>query len=154
MYCYKMLLDIATTIGTVGATIVALWLGLRDGVKKIDGTFIWDAATSFQPTLFIQNMSKRIVVIESIEVKYRHKIVCIIHAGEDYNLAKYAIVEANKTQNIPMGKYDLRFPKQDNSKKKYVLKITIRQRNGRSAVSKLKYSFDEIGGLIFGQHFH
>lgn len=61
-------INLASAIGTIGATTVALWLALRDTGRHVDGTFIWEAASSYQPILLIQNISRKIFVLESIEI--------------------------------------------------------------------------------------
>ena len=62
-------INLASAIGTIGATTVALWLALRDTGRHVDGTFIWEAASSYLPILLIQNTSRKIFVLESIEFK-------------------------------------------------------------------------------------
>ena len=67
MHWYTVFLDIAVAIGTIGSSIVALYLGLRGARRKIDATFLWEDATDCQPTLLVQNISSRIAVIKSVE---------------------------------------------------------------------------------------
>ena len=153
MYNYSLFLDTATALGTIGATLVALWLGLRENRRRIDGTFIWDVATSYQPTLLLQNTSNRIVIVESIEIRYRMETVCSINVLEEYSLAKYAIIEAGEIQKIPMDVIPLKFPKPASPQKKYKLKVIIKQRNGSRHISTTKYSYDEIQERFWGQGF-
>ena len=87
-------INLASAVGTVGATLVALYLALKGNMRHVDGTFIWEASTEYQPTLLVQNTSTRIIVIDSIEIKYRGKKVGIIRASDDKQLAKHAIIEA------------------------------------------------------------
>lgn len=148
---YSLFLDTATALGTIGATLVALWLGLRENRRRIDGTFIWDVATSYQPTLLVQNTSTRIVVIEHIELKYKRESVCSINVLEEYSFAKYAIIEAGQIQKIPMTEISLKFPKPADHGKKYKLEVIIKQLNGRKSLSTTKYSYNEIQERFFGQ---
>jgi len=151
MECYRLFLETATAIGTIGATVVAIWLALRQNQRHIDGTFIWEAATNYQPTLLIQNTSTRIVIIDSIKIKYRNKQVSTISASDNSALAKCAIIEANQIKRIPINIAHLNVDDQRKPKKRYYLSVTITLRNGRRYTSKQKYSFDEMRGLIFGQ---
>ena len=151
MECYRLFLETATAVGTIGATVLALWLALRHNQRHIDGTFIWEAATNFEPILLVQNTSNRIVVIDSIAVKYRNKRVSIINASDDTTLAKHAIIEAGQIKRIPINIVHLDVEDQKKPKKRYYLSVTITLRNGRRYTSKQKYSFDEMRGLFFGQ---
>ncbi len=56
-------INLASAVGTIGATLVALYLALQGKLRHIDGTFIWEAATDYRPTLLVQNTSARIVVV-------------------------------------------------------------------------------------------
>lgn len=151
MECYSLFLETATAIGTIGATVVAIWLALRQSQRHIDGTFVWEAATNYQPTLLVQNTSSRIVVIDSIVVKYRNRQVSTISASDDASLAKHAIIEAGQIKRIPINIVHLDIEDQKKPKKRYYLSVTIMLRNGRRYTSKQKYSFDEMRGLFFGQ---
>ena len=93
-------INLASAIGTIGATTVALWLALRDTGRHVDGTFIWEAASSYQPILLIQNTSGKIVVLESSEIKYYGKIAYMIDATEDFKFARQSIIEAGNIQKI------------------------------------------------------
>ena len=97
-----LILDTLTAFGTVGATIVALWLGLRDNKQKIVGLFVWSATTNYQPTLLIQNTGKRVVVIESVEVFYDRKSIAHINFFEINSLRNFTIIEANQVVQCPI----------------------------------------------------
>ena len=144
-------INLASAIGTIGATTVALWLALRDTGRHVDGTFIWEAASSYQPILLIQNTSRRIVVLESIEIKYYGKIAYMIDATEDFKFARQSIIEAGNIQKIPINTGKLKFAKPSNPKRKYALKVIIRQRTGPKKVCAVKYSYEELGTRFFGQ---
>ena len=144
-------INLASAIGTIGATTVALWLALRDTGRHVDGTFIWEAASSYQPILLIQNTSGKIVVLESIEIKYYGKIAYMIDATEDFKFARQSIIEAGNIQKIPINTGKLKFAKPSNPKRKYALKVIIRQRTGPKKVCTVKYSYEELDARFFGQ---
>ena len=144
-------INLLSAIGTVGATAVALWLALRGNQRRIDGTFIWEAATSYQPTLLVQNTSNRLVVIESIDIRYMDIPVCTIKASEDYALSKYVIIESGQIQKIPMCEFLLEFPKPVDVKKKHQMKVIIKQQKGQQCVFTTKLSYDELQERFFGQ---
>ena len=144
-------INLASAIGTVGATLVALYLALKGNMRHVDGTFIWEASTEYQPTLLVQNTSTRIIVIDSIEIKYSGKQVGIIKASDDRKLAQQAIIEAGQIKKIPIDIRYLDIQDLSNRKKRHCLKVIIKLRNGRRHTSKQKYSYDELLGLVFGQ---
>ena len=90
--------------------MVALWLALRTTSRYIDATFVWEAASSYQPTLLVQNTSTRIVVLESIEVWYCNTQVCMVDMAKEFKFAKYSILEAGQTMKIPMATVKCTFP--------------------------------------------
>jgi len=144
-------INLASAVGTVGATLVALFLALKGNMRHVDRSFIWEAATNYQPTLLVQNTSSRIIVIDSIEIKYRGKRVGIIKASDDPTLAEQAIIEAGQIKKIQVNSINLDIKDIPSRKKRYYLKVTIKLRNGRRHTSKQKYSYDELLGLVFGQ---
>lgn len=144
-------INLASAIGTVGATLVALYLALKGNMRHVDGTFIWEASTEYQPTLLVQNTSTRIIVVDSIEIRYRGKQVGIIKASDDKKLAQQAIIEAGQIKRIPINIAYLNIEDLPNRKKRHCLKVIIKLRNGRRHTSKQKYSYDELLGLVFGQ---
>lgn len=144
-------INLASAIGTVGATLVALYLALKGNMRHVDGTFIWEASTEYQPTLLVQNTSTRIIVVDSIGIKYRGKQVGIIKASDDKKLAQQAIIEAGQIKRIPINIAYLNIEDLPNRKKRHCLKVIIKLRNGRRHTSKQKYSYDELLGLVFGQ---
>lgn len=146
-------INLASAIGTVGATLVALYLALKGNMRHVDGTFIWEASTEYQPTLLVQNTSTRIIVIDSIEIKYSGKQVGIIKASDDRKLAQHAIIEAGQIKKIPINILYLDIQDLPNRKKRHCLKVIIKLRSGRRHTSKQKYSYDELSFLVFGQAF-
>lgn len=144
-------INLASAIGTIGATLLALYLALKENMRHIDGTFLWEVSTDYQPTLLVQNTSSRIVVIDSIEIKYHGRRVSIIRASDDRGLAKHSIIEAGMIKKIPINIIYLDIKEQSNRKKRQCLKVVIKLRNGRKYTSKQKYSYDEMAELLFGQ---
>lgn len=144
-------INLASAVGTVGATLVALYLALKGNMRHVDGTFIWEASTEYQPTLLVQNTSTRIIVIDSIEIKYHGEKVSIIRTSDDKKIAELAIIEAGQIKKIPINTQYLDIEDLPNRKKRHYLEVTIKLRNGRRHTSRQKYSYDELLGLVFGQ---
>lgn len=138
-------------IGTVGATIVALWLARKDNQRRIDGMFVWNATTEYQPILLVRNISKRISVIKSIEMRYLKTTICSINISEHFDVSKFAILHPNKCFEIPICKY-MQMPKPPKTEKnKYRLKVAIRQWNGRRYSFSTRLSYEEFQTRFFGQ---
>lgn len=150
MHWYTVLLDIAVAIGTIGSSIVALYLGLRGTRRKIDATFLWEDATDCQPTLLVQNISSRIAVIKSVEIRYGGEKVCKIEAAMEPYLSKYAIIEPGEVKKIPMGKFDLKFKPAEEEQRKRVLKTIVKQQNGPKCTFVTKLSYFELRERFFG----
>ena len=150
MDCVHLILEILTAVGTIGATIVALWLARRDDRPRINGVFVWSASTEYQPTLMIQNIGKQIAVIELIEVFYHGHLVCRICFSEEYTLRNFSIVEAGEVKRVPLKTEWLHMNAPQDKTRPFTLKVVIRPRSGRKSVSKQKYSYNELCGLFFG----
>ena len=75
----------------------------------------------------------------------------MIDATEDFKFAKQSIIEAGHIQKIPINTGKLKFAKPSNPKRKYALKVIIRQRTGPKKVCAVKYSYEELGTRFFGQ---
>lgn len=149
MDCPSIVLDILTTVGTMGAAVVALWLGLRNDKTRINGVFIWSSVTNGTPTLLVQNTGTRIAVIESAEVLYNRKQVCKVSFSDEEALEEYAIIEAGKVAKIPFKLEWLKLDIPTDSKKKRTLKVIVTPRSGHRSISKQKYSPHELGWLQF-----
>ena len=164
MEWYTLIIDASAAIGTVGATLVALWLAFRDHRRAVDSVFIWDAATLYQPTLLIQNTSSRMVVIDSITIKYCNKTIGRTEVLNSHKMAEYAVVNAGQDIKIPPDRLNISLPNfkkkrqgdeyfQKYRKKKHKLKVIIRLRNGRKNTSFVKYSYGELSECAIGQYF-
>ena len=75
----------------------------------------------------------------------------MIDATEDFKFARQSIIEAGNIQKIPINTGKLKFAKPSNPKRKYALKVIIRQRTGPKKVCTAKYSYEELGTRFFGQ---
>jgi len=151
MRWYNIALDIAVAVGTIASSVIALYLGLSGTRRKIDALFLWEDATDYQPILLVQNVSNRIAVIKSVEIRYDGESVCHIRASMEPHLSKYAIIEPGKIQRIPMNKFDLRFPQKGDQLQKYKLKTIVRQQAGFKCKFTIRLSYSELKEKFFGQ---
>ena len=147
------ILNIASTVATVGATVLALWLALRENLRRVDAVFVWGSPTEYQPMLFVQNIGNRAIVVDRIIVKYKRKQVCNIDFFASLYLRDSAIIKAHEDKEIPIDPNLMNICIPRNQKKKYTLKVTVSPRQGRKFVTKQKYSYDVLGELLFGSAF-
>lgn len=149
MNCFSTVLNTLTAVGTVGATVVALWLGLRNDKTRINGVFLWSSVTNGSPTLLVQNIGTRIAVIESVEVLYDKKKVCNVSFSTEDSMKNYAIIEAGQVVNIPFKLDWLEFHVPKHPDKKRTLSVVVKPRSGHRHISKQKYSPHELDWLLF-----
>ena len=147
---WSIALDVMTAFGTLGATVIALWLALPQMTRRLDAVFIWDASTDYKPILLVQNRGSKIIIIDSVEVFYDRSRVIMLRFSERNNLRDFSIIEAGATVKMPFDPSWLTVKKPSDVKKKKLLKIIIKPRYGQKCVSRQKYSFDELNGLFFG----
>jgi len=63
--------DFLAAVGTIGATVTAVWLALRKPPKRIAINMIWDYVTKSVPQIYVYNTSSTSIAIKSIEMFYK-----------------------------------------------------------------------------------
>lgn len=144
-------LDFLVAVGTISATIVALYLGLRQNRRSIDSVFIWGTPTNYQPILMIHNIGIGTIVIDNVKLYYKNRLIGCMDFFEDHTLRKNAIIESGKTEKIIVDKKFIQIKTPTSIEKKYFLKVVVTPRDGKPFSSKQKYSFKELDSLLFGQ---
>lgn len=150
MYVADMIINIFTAIGTIGATILALWLAVHDKMRRVDAVFVWGIPTEYQPMLFVKNMGNKAVVLDCIQIKYNRREVCKIDVFNSTALREYAIFKPFEEKTIPLGNRIPTIDAPKKQKRQYLFEVIIVPRQGRKFISKQKYSYDDIGELLFG----
>lgn len=153
--CFSDWINLLSAIGTVGATIVALWLALSERQQHIDCAFMWETATNDKPTLIINNIGKHTVIIESVKVYFRKKHIGSFDILRHSELSQYAIISPNKEVRIML---DTKFLNVDNAVQKdpdkiYRLTAVVQTTNGKRYKSSYKYSYNDLQGLLFAAAF-
>ncbi len=169
---YNLIINTLVAVGTVGATVFALGSAISKNTRHVDSAFVWESATSFKPRILIQNLSTRIIVIESIEIRYRNKRIFFVDVLSEDEYSDIAVLkpEEIKTADI-CSKYFASYEIERNSiidhfinllrlikkdipnawERKHKLKIVIKLRNGIKGISKYRYSYKELTEKIFMQ---
>lgn len=72
--------DAASSLATVAATGLALWLAVRDNVKRIDALFVWVEVECYQPILFLCNSGKIPIPIEQISITCKGEVIFSVNS--------------------------------------------------------------------------
>lgn len=138
-----------TALGTVGAVVFSIIVTVHRKRNRIEAVFIWGAPTRDQPTLLIQNIGKKIVVLDQITFFFNHMEIGKICFADNMDFADYAIIQADNSIKIPIPTTYICQPDKI-CKKKKTLKIIIQPRYGRKQITKQKYTGEELESLLFG----
>jgi len=99
--------DALSAIGTIGATIVALWLGLRKPRKQLDIVCVWDYITKSKPVVYLYNPTLCAIAIKSIEIMYNKKQIAFLeltkNVASDYN----GVITSNEIKEYVFDNLDL-----------------------------------------------
>jgi len=117
----------------------------------LSAVFIWEDATNYQPTLIVQNTSNKIEVVDSVEIRYAKKQVCLIDIVDNLDLSNHAIIKSNHSESIDLGEYILEIPDMSEEDKKYKLKFVIKFKSGNKIKTSIKISPKEISDKQFPQ---
>lgn len=150
MKILELIIDAFAAIGTVGATLLALYLAQQGKKRRIDSVFVWGAPTDYAPVLLVQNVGDRSCVLDHICIYYRGELISDLSFFEENLLREFAVILAEETKRISIKSDYFKVDKPNNPKRKYTLKIKVIPRQGKCSVSKYKYSYNELFGLLFG----
>lgn len=152
--------DAASAIATVAATILALWLALRDNVKRIDALFIWDEIELYQPILFLHNGGNLPIAIEHISIAYKGEELFSINALKGYKKEKFDdfLVHPGELRrlNLSTDKVVVSTKYKWTPKRKCIeprIKITIKDMRGkkyviRQRMSENQMAENEVGAVL------
>ena len=152
--------DAASSLATVAATGLALWLAMRDSVKRIDALFVWDQVELYQPILFLYNSGNIPIAIKSIDISYKNETVFSLDALKDYHKEKYDVflIAPGEMRRINLSTEDISVTKRYrwNTNRKFPdphLKITIKDMRGkkyavRQRMSENQMAENEVGAVL------
>ncbi len=161
--------DALSAIGTVSATIIALWLAFDGRKKKLSASFIWAGVEEYQAKLLVSNPSSKIIVINTISLKYQYKMYPAVDLLTDFHYKDLYTLLPNEAKEIPIrmptGLHDNLHIKEmkhkdgitlDNaylkqSGKKRRLAILITDNCGKKYRIVQKYSVSDLLSLFFGE---
>ena len=68
-----MIINLISAIGTVGATVLALYLALQNNRQRIDCAFMWETATGDKPMLILNNIGNHTVIEEYVDLYFHNE---------------------------------------------------------------------------------
>ena len=146
---FNCITSVCTALGTVGAVVFSIIVTLHRKRNRIEAVFIWGAPTRDQPTLLIQNIGKKVVVLDRIKFFFNRRKIGEICFADNMDFSDYAIIPADVSIKIPIPTKYICQPDKIGKKKK-ILKIIIQPRYGKKQITKQKYTGEELESLLFG----
>lgn len=143
-----------SAIGTIAASVIALWLGLRDHKKHLECALVWDGTTNSQPTLVINNPGRKLIVLKEITIIYKARVIQRFKLGEEFHLMKNSAISPNEVRsvNLPhLEKFNLEKIGSAKSKRLNTLKVELKDISGKKYTSRQRVSDDEVYSLLIGQ---
>lgn len=150
-------INLAIAIGTVGSCVVAIWLAYDSKRKKLDCVFVWREKEYYIPTLSVNNICDRTIIITNIKFEYgeERKLVGEIELTSDSEYSSFSIIEAHSKNEIPINSgvlfKGIKLNEEDERKRKLI--ISIRCSDGKIFKSSYEYSESDICRLFFWEGF-
>lgn len=148
-----LLISIISAIGTFGAAAIALYLALQGQRQRIDCVFIWEDATKSKPTLIINDIGNRTVIVERVDIFFHKQKVGSYDILRDSVYSDTAIIAPAKGVKIILESDAINIDKKDiylkNPKKAYDLIVVVTTSNKKKYKEKQGYCFDDIDKLFF-----
>lgn len=150
----------ASAIATVAATVLALWLALRDNVKRLDALFVWNQIELYQPILFLHNSGNIPIAIEHIRVTYKNEEIFTLDVLKGYKHEKFDdfLVPPGELRRINLSTEGVAVTKRYKwtAKRKHFeprIKITIKDIRGkkyvvRQRMSENQMAENEVGAVL------
>lgn len=143
-----------SAIGTIAASAIALWLGLRDSKKQLECAVVWDGTTNSQPTLVISNPSRKLIVLKEITIRYKAKEIRRFKLSEEYHLMKNSAISPNEVRSVKLPhleKFNLEKLGSAKCKRSNTLKVELKDISGKKYTSRQRITDDEVYSLLIGQ---
>lgn len=146
-----------SALGTIAASVVALWLAPRDHTKHMTGLLVWDRIEYYEPILMLFNTGNIPIAIKTIQLSYKGREFFRSNALEDYKSDSYGkyIIESNSSQKIRLDKDAIKITgvKHPNRNLKIfapVVTIRIWDVTGKKFTFRQKMTEAKMGEVIFG----
>ena len=150
-----LVFEIVTALATLGATTIALYLALRDQHQQIDCVFMWEAATEHKPTLILNNIGNRTVIVERIDFFFDGKRIGYIDLLRSNQYGKHAIICPNAESRIDLSSVNFRITGRPLKNPDTIYKWTavVTSTTKKKYKSNYRYTYNDISFLTFYQEF-
>ena len=149
----NFVIDIVTAIATLGATLLALYLALRDRSQRIDCVFMWETATEDKPMIILNNIGDRTVIVERVDLIFDGHKICNVDILRRSAYSENAIISPNKEVRIVLDLNDIKQNVKGRPAKNpdtiYNLTAVVTTTNKKKYKSSYRYCYNDILGLLF-----
>lgn len=156
MYWYEIanfIVGIVSSLATLGATVLALYLALRDRRQRIDCVFMWETATKDKPMIILNNIGNRTVIVERVDLFFDGQKICCVDILRVSTYSEKAIISPNKEARIALSLKDLKQNIKGRPIKNpdtiYDLTAVVTTTNKKKYKSSYKYCYNDILGFVF-----
>ena len=145
--------DVVTAVATLGATLLALCLALRDRRQRIDCAFMWETATEDKPMIILNNIGDRTVIVERVNLTFDGQNICSVDVLRRSAYSENAIISPNKEVRIALNMKDIKQNIKGRPVKNpdtvYNLTAVVTTTNKKKYKSSYRYCYNDILGLLF-----
>lgn len=153
----NFIVGIVSSLATLGATLLALCLALRDRRQRIDCVFMWETATKDKPMIILNNIGNRTVIVERVDLFFDGQKICGVDILRVSAYSEKAIISPNKEVRIALSLKDLKQNIKGRPIKNpdtiYDLTAIVTTTNKKKYKSSYKYCYNDILGFIFLEGF-
>lgn len=153
----NLVIGAVSAVGTLGATVIALYLALQGRQQRIDCAFMWEAVTDDKPVLILNNIGNRTVIVERVDLYYNRKKVGGMDILRNSDYSGNAIISPNKEVRMVLGsdalKLDIKGKPVKNPDTIYKLTAVVTTTNKKRYKSSYGYSYNDLSFLLFADMF-
>lgn len=144
-----------SAFGTLLACVISLWLSTARYRHKLDCVFIWCPAEEYKPTLLINNLCDKTIVIDHIEISYNRKKLAKLNISEDFHFRESYIISAKSEVRMYINACEfnlssIKEPLKPFRKQKNALIVVVYTTSGKKFVSRQTVVYDKMQELLFG----
>lgn len=160
MYWYDIvnfIVGIVSSLATLGATVLALCLALRDKRQRVDCVFMWETATEDKPIIILNNIGDRTVIVERVDLFFDGQKICGVDILRTLAYCEKAIISPNKEVRIALNLKDLKQNIKGRPIKNpdtiYTLTAVVTTTNKKKYKSSYRYCYNDLLAFIFWEGF-
>lgn len=144
-----LIVSIISAIGTFGATVIALYLALQGQQQRLDCVFVWEEATNSKPTLIINNIGNRTVIVERVDIFFHKQKVGSYDILRDSVYSDNAIVPPAKGVRIILESDAMNINIKESYDKIYNLTTVVKTTNKKKYKTIYRCCYNDIADLNF-----